>query len=224
VGLPFIKTEESVVILRIFGKKIDAGHLFKVTFLLSLAIHLIIVSSYFIKSYTGSSDGPMLSSAIDLDIVDIDLEIPLELLGGTGSPAPVEKQEWVEGKKKVGDDPEMEEVNTNKVSGDGTDKDGFLFSFNGDRPPTPIINFDLRRFYPESAKAANVLEYTVTVLVQVDEKGELMSAVIASGAAMYGFNEAALKVVNRVRFTPGYKSGKPVKMAHYLPIRFVLEN
>jgi protein TonB len=41
---------------------------------------------------------------------------------------------------------------------------------------------------------------------------------------MYGVNEAALKVVKRARFLSRYKSGKPVKMAHYLPIRFVLEN
>jgi protein TonB len=122
------------------------------------------------------------------------------------------------------DGAKMEDVNTNKISGDGTDPDGYLFSFNGDKPPSAIIDFDLRRYYPPEAKSANVLEYTVTVLVQVDEKGKLMGASIASGQAMYGFNEAALKVVNRARFYPGYKDGKPVRMAHHLAIRFVLEN
>jgi len=215
---------ESVVILSLLGRKINAGSLFKMAFLISLSIHVIVVSVYLIKNYAVGSDVSVINSAIDLREIDIDMDIPPELLGGISSPAPVEKQEWIEGKKKTGGDPEMEDVSTNKVSGDGTDKDGYLFSFNGDRPPSPIIDFDLKRYYPDAAKAASILEYTVTVLVQIDEKGKLMSASIASGQAMYGFNDAALKVVHRARFAPGYKSGKPVRMAHYLPIRFVLEN
>ena len=215
---------ESLVILNLFGRKISVGSLFKASLVMSLTIHIIAASAYMVKTYVFGSSDSIISSAMDLRPIEIDMDIPLELLGGTSSPAPVEKQEWLEGKKKTGDDPEMEDVNTNKVSGDGTDKDGYLFSFNGDRPPTPIIDFELRRYYPEAAKAANILEYTVTILVQIDERGKLMSASIASGQAMYGFNDAALKVVNRARFVPGYKEGKPVKMVHYLPIRFVLEN
>ena len=216
--------DESLVILSLFGRKINVGSLFKTSLAISLSIHVVVVSAYLIKNYAFGGNTDIISSVMDLRPIEIDMDIPPELLGGISSPAPVEKQEWLEGKKKTGDDPEMEEVNTNKVSGDGTDKDGYLFSFNGDRPPSPIIDFDLRRYYPEAAKAANILEYTVTVLVQIDEKGKLMSASIASGQAMYGFNEAALKVIHRARFAPGYKEGKPVKMAHHLPIRFVLEN
>ena len=50
-----------------------------------------------------------------------------------------------------------------------------------------------------------------------------MNAWIVSGQDMYGFNDAALRLVKKIRFTPGYKDEKPVKMAHYLPIRFILE-
>jgi protein TonB len=39
------------------------------------------------------------------------------------------------------------------------------------------------------------------VLVQIDENGSLISANIASGKAPYGFNEQALKVVKRMRFS-----------------------
>ena len=216
--------DESAVILNLFGRKINAGSLFKTSLVISLSIHIIIISAYMIKNYAFGSGADIINSAIELRPVEIDMDIPPELLGGTSSPAPVEKQEWVEGKKKTGGDPEKEDIDMNRVSGDGTDKDGYLFSFNGDRPPSPIIDFDLRRYYPDAARAANVLEYTVTVLVQVDEKGKLMSASVASGQAMYGFNDAALRVVQRARFAPGYKAGKPVKMAHHLPIRFVLEN
>ncbi|MCL2025603.1 MAG: energy transducer TonB [Leptospirales bacterium] len=215
---------ESLIILSLFGRDIRVGSLFRVGLIISLSIHIVVASAYIVKTYVFGSGVGIVSSAMDLRPIEIDMDIPPELLGGRSSPAPVEKQEWVEGQKKTGDDPETEDVSMNKVSGDGTDKDGYLFSFNGDRPPTAIINFDLRRYYPEAAKAANILEYTVTVLVQIDEKGKLISASIASGQAMYGFNDAALKVVNRARFAPGYKEGKPVKMVHHLPIRFILEN
>lgn len=216
--------DDSLVIIRIFGHDITAKRLFLVCFVFSLVLHLIAFSVYLVDKYVSFANNYMVNSAYDLRPIDIDMDIPPELFGGSTTPAPVEKQEWVEGKKKEGADPEMDDVNTNKISGDGTDPDGYLFSFKGDRPPSAIIDFDLRRYYPAAAKSANVLEYTVTVLVQISETGKLMGSSVASGQAMYGFNEAALKVVNRARFYPGYKNGKPVKMAHYLAIRFVLEN
>jgi protein TonB len=85
------------------------------------------------------------------------------------------------------------------------------------------VDFDLRNYYPAEAKSANVKEYQVTVLVQIDESGSLITANIASGKAPYGFNEQAIKAVKRMRFTPGYKDGRRVKMAHYLPVTFALE-
>lgn len=216
--------DDSLVIIRVFGRDVSAKRLFLVCLMFSFFLHFVGLSVYVIKNYANFGSDDFINSAYDLAPVEIDMDIPPELLGGTTTPAPVEKQEWIEGKNKDGVDPEMDDVNTNKISGDGTDADGYLFSFNGDRPPSAIIDFDLRRYYPAAAKSANVLEYTVTVLVQISEAGALMGASIASGQAMYGFNEAALKVVNRARFYPGYKDGKPVKMAHYLAIRFVLEN
>ena len=215
--------DQSLVIVRVFGREVNVGKLFRACLIFSFAIHFIFFSVYLIKTYVHFGD-EYISSAYDLEPVEIDMDIPPELIGGSTTPAPVEKQEWVEGKNKFGDDPELDDTNTNKISGDGTDPDGYLFSFNGDKPPTAIIDFDLKRYYPAAARSANVLEYTVTVLVQVSEAGKLVSAKIVSGQAMYGFNEAALKVVNRARFYPGYKSGKPVKMAHHMAIRFTLEN
>ena len=156
--------------------------------------------------------------------VDVDFEdIPPELIGGTSTPAAVEKQEWVEGSNKDADDVEEEDINLNAVSGDGTDKDGFLFSFNGDKPPTPIIDFDLKKYFPKAARDANVTSKTVVLMVQVDADGRLITARVVSGKAGYGFNEAALKVVHRIRFSPGYVKGRPTKMVHRLPIQFVLE-
>ncbi|MGL4368420.1 MAG: energy transducer TonB [Spirochaetota bacterium] len=188
-----------------------------------MLVHTGFISGYFAAKHW-PTESIMLANGMDMPPAEIELDIPPELIGGTSSPAPVDKQEWVEGKKKTGDDPDQEDINTNQISGDGTDRDGYLFSFNGDKKPSIIADFDLRQYFPLAAKEANVTQFSVTVLVQVDEQGRLVSASVASGPAPYGFNDAALKIVHRARFSPGYKAGHPVKMAHWQDISFVLED
>jgi protein TonB len=214
--------DESLII-HIKKRKIRIKHLFRVSIAVSLCVHLVIAGPYFVARFANASVDENMVNGFELERPDLELDIPPELIGGDSSPAHVDKQEWVEGTKKDGDDPEDKEINTNQISGDGTDKDGYLFSFNGDTPPRAIVDFDLRQYYPEEAKSANIREYQITVLVQIDENGGLISSNIASGKAPYGFNEQALKAVKRMRFSPGYKSGKRVKMAHYLPVTFTLE-
>jgi len=213
--------DESIII-QIKNHRILIKHLFRLCLIISFLIHFVAAGSYFITNGLPTSTIG-LENAMNLERPDFEIDIPPELIGGDSNPAPVEKQEWVEGSSKTGADPEEKEINTNQISGDGTDKDGYLFSFNGDMPPKPIIDFDLRQYYPAEAKSANIKEYQVTVLVQIDEIGSLISVNIASGKAPYGFNESALKAVKRMRFSPGYKKGQRVKMAHYLPITFRLE-
>ncbi len=191
--------------------------------LISLLAHVIVASGYFFSGSGMAAETLAFQNSMDLERPDIEIDIPAELIGGDSRPAPVEKQEWIEGTRKDGPDPEEKDINTNQISGDGTDKDGYLFSFNGDAPPRAIVDFDLRQYYPREALEAEIREYQVTVLVQIDENGSLVSASIMSGKAPYGFNEQALKAVKRMRFTPGYKSGKRVKMAHYLPVTFTLD-
>ncbi|MBE7413585.1 MAG: energy transducer TonB [Leptospiraceae bacterium] len=199
-------------------KKTD---LFKLCIFLSLFLHL----SGFLAYYIATLPVDISSDDLKIENIEVDFnEIPPELIGGKSSPAPVEKQEWVEGKNKNADDPSDEDINPNAVSGNGTDKDGYLFSYNGDKQPTPIIDFDLKQFFPAQAKAANITSKTVVVLIQVEEDGKLTSAKIVSGKAGYGFDEAAIKIVNMARFSPGYLGGKPVKMSHRLPISFVLDD
>jgi len=202
-------------------KKIIQNNLFGSMLFLSIFLHFSLYAAYYISTIIESQE--IDSESVKQD-VDVNFEeIPPELIGGTSSPAPVEKQEWVEGKNKNGDDPIDDDINVNAVSGNGTDKDGYLFSFNGDKVPTPIIDFDLKQFFPAAAKAANITEKTVVVLVQIDETGALKSAKIASGKAGYGFDEAAIKIINLARFSPGYIAGKPVKMSHRVPINFTLD-
>lgn len=213
--------DESVII-HIRNHRILIKHLFRASLVISLLLHFTFAGSYFIRNGLPKSTIG-LESGIDLERPDFEIDIPPELIGGDSSPAHVDKDEWIEGSSKTGIDPVEKEINTNRISGDGTDKDGYLFSFNGDMVPRAIVDFDLRQYYPAEAKSADIKEYQVTVLVQIDENGSLISANIASGKAPYGFNDAALKAVKRMRFSPGYKSGKRVKMAHYLPVTFTLE-
>ncbi len=201
--------------------KIRKTDLFKLCLYISIFLHLTGFLSYYIATL------PVEISSDDVKVENMDIdfnEIPPELIGGTSSPAPVEKQEWVEGKNKNADDPSDEDINPNAVSGNGTDKDGYLFSYNGDKVPTARIDFDLKQFFPPAAKAANITNKVVVVLIQVEEDGKLTSAKIVSGKAGYGFDEAALKIVNLARFSPGYIAGKPVKMSHRLPVQFTLDD
>jgi protein TonB len=194
--------------------------LFRLCLIFSITLHGLGYAAYFIGNMPG---GEVESSELKIENVEVDFEdIPPELIGGTSSPAAVEKKEWIEGSGEGQDAPD-DDVNFNALSGDGTDRDGYLYSFNGDRPPTPIIDFDLRQYFPREAKFANISSKTVVLRIQVDEAGKLKSARVVSGRAGYGFDEAAMKVIHRVRFAPGYVKGKPTKMAHELPIRFVLE-
>lgn len=204
-------------------KRIKKFGVFRFSLIASLLLHLTIYAGYLIATYTV----PQEPEEVDISDMEIDFEeIPPELLGGTTSPAPVEKQEWVEGKSKdkSKDAPDDSDINPNKLSGTGTDKDGYLYSYNGDRPPTPIIDFDLRDYFPDSAKAAGISNKTIVVMVQIDDKGNLQGARIVSGKGGYGFDEAALQIVRRARFAPGYLEGKPTRMAHRLPINFTLED
>ncbi len=204
------------------------GNLFAFCLGASLFVHLTSYGIYLLFTAERVINSDDLSKApVEVDFEDIpeDLppDVPPELLGGDSNPAPVEKQDWVEGSGKDAPDAVEEDVAFNAISGTGTDKDGFLYSFSGDAPPTPIIDFDLKKYFPREAKLANITEKRVALQVQVDERGVLRSARIISRKSGYGFDEAAMKVIRMVRFRPGYHKGKPVKMNHELTIRFVLE-
>lgn len=124
----------------------------------------------------------------------------------------IQLQEWVE--KKINFNTDYDYIDTEVIFANGSDSS---------RPPLPIVEFDLKPFFPIEAKEANITEKTVVVLVQIDEIGQLKSAKIASGKAGYGFDEAALRIINKARFSPGYLNGKPVKMQHRIPINFTLD-
>ncbi|TGM58654.1 energy transducer TonB [Leptospira adleri] len=204
-------------------QKILKFGLFKFCLIASFVLHSVTIGAYFIATYIPDSE--ISSDDLAAQDVEVDLEeIPPELIGGTSSPAPVEKQDWVEGSNQNADDPIDEDLNPNALSGNGTDKDGFLFSYNGDKTPTPIIDFDLRDFFPAQAKSAGIVSKQVIVIVQIDEQGNLQGAKVASGKAGFGFDEAAIKIVKMARWSPGYVQGRPTRMSHRVPISFNLED
>jgi protein TonB len=206
-------------IIKSLRRGVSALGLFRMCVLVSLILHLSTYTAYRIAARPSE----VRSEGLNLDKVEVDFEyIPPELIGGGGSPAPVEKREWIEGTSRKGPDAADEDFDFNAVSGDGTDRDGYLFSFNGDRPPVPCIDFDLARYFPRAAKDANITSGTVILQVQVDEFGRLNGARVVSQRAGYGFDEAALTVIKLARFSPGLQKGRPVKMTHKIPVRFVL--
>ncbi len=218
--------------LRIFHRvrqKIRSMDLFQLCLTISILFHAVASGAYFISNMPSFSDDEdrLIDAAnikmknVDVDFIDMPSSVPL---GGDTNPAPVDKEEWIEGTGKDKPDAESTDVDINKLSGDGTDKDGYMFADLSDHPPIPIIDFDLNKYFPQAARSANITRKTVLLQMQINEDGSIKSAKIVSPPAEYGFDEAAMKVVARLRFRPGKISGKAVKMLLRVPITFVLED
>ncbi|TGK33837.1 energy transducer TonB [Leptospira gomenensis] len=109
-----------------------------------------------------------------------------------------------------------------ELNAPGSDSEGYLYSYNGDRMPKPSIQFDLSEYFPLEARQAGIQERMVVVIVQIDEEGNLRGAKIGSEKIGFGFDEAALKIVERATWQPGILNGKPIKMHHRVPVIFRL--
>jgi protein TonB len=208
-------------------RKIRQTDIFKLCLSISILFHSAVCGAYLISTLPSNNDGTIYdaknfkASNADVDFIDIP---PAELFGGSSNPAPVEKKEWIEGAGKNAPDADNSDLNINRISGTGTDPDGYLSSDLGDHPPIPMIDFDLNRFFPPEAKSANIRRKTVILHMQIDEDGSIKSAKISSPPSGYGFDQAVMKVIHKIRFKPGRVDGKSVKMFMRLPITFVLED
>ena len=74
--------------------------------------------------------------------------------------------------------------------------------------------------YPQEAYDAGV-QGRVYVQFVVDENGRARDLKIAKGLPL-GCNEAALRAVERARFTPGRLGGRPVKVRHTVFVNFTI--
>jgi|SRR5271157_816704 len=212
----------------ILMRRIRQFDIFKLCLAASIILHGAAYGAYYLSTLPEFDGDSKVYDAknfhqqnMDVDFIDLP---PPNLLIDSSNPAPVKKEEWIEGTGRDAKDAENSDTNINRISGEGTDPDGYLSSALGDRPPLPVIDFDLNRYFPAQARSANITRKTVVVSLQINEDGAIRSVRIVSRPAGYGFDEAALKVVHKIRFRPGYVGGRPVKMFMNLPITFVLED
>ncbi len=210
-------------------KNFKKADLFRRCLSISFSVHIIIVGIYYISGMPAFSSGSAEvfdSKDISFKNTEVDfIDLPASvMLGGDTNPAPVQKEEWIEGAGKNKSDAGNTDVNINKLSGTGTDPDGYMFADLADHPPVPIIDFDPDEFFPKAAKSANINRSTVVVEVQVNENGSVNNFKVLSAASAYGFDEAANKVLSRMRFRPGKLNGRAVKMLARLPIVFTLQD
>jgi periplasmic protein TonB len=209
-------------------KKIRRVDIFRLCLAVSIILHGGAYGAYYLSTLPEfGGDGKVYdaknykSKNVDVDFIDVP---PPNLLIDSSNALRVKKEEWIEGTGRDAKDAENTDTNVNRISGEGTDPDGYLSSAFGDRAPVPVIDFDLNRYFPAQARSANITRKTVVIRLQINEDGAIRSVRIVSPPAGYGFDEAALKVIHKIRFRPGYVSGRPVKMFMNLPITFVLED
>jgi len=74
--------------------------------------------------------------------------------------------------------------------------------------------------YPLQAKSLGV-QGVVYVQFIVNEEGKVEKPIIIKKLGA-GCDEEALRVLKKVKFTPGYDKGKAVKVRFTLPVRFML--
>ncbi len=193
-------------------------NLFGLMLFFSSFIHVSAYAALYIATNT-DLDSINIHEDIDLNFEDI----PSTLNNNASKPTPVKVKDWIETEKGIKEDSIEENIDLNALSGNGIDKDGYQIPQNAQRAPTPIIDFDLKQFFPTAAMTANITNKTVILSVQIDETGTLKSAKIVSSKIGYGFEEAAIKIIHKAKFLPGYAKGKPVKMTHRIPIHFTLD-
>ncbi|OGU18734.1 MAG: hypothetical protein A2059_00190 [Ignavibacteria bacterium GWA2_55_25] len=74
--------------------------------------------------------------------------------------------------------------------------------------------------YPEIARRAGI-QGTVYVEVFIDERGDVVKAIVKKGIGA-GCDESAIAAVKKTKFRPGIQGGKPAKVRLAIPIRFRL--
>ena len=84
------------------------------------------------------------------------------------------------------------------------------------RPPLPY-----RRLRPEYTPAAELygIEATIDILVEIDEKGKVLSTVISRWAG-FGLDESVEKTVRAMQWRPASRAGKPFPMRVLLRYNF----
>lgn len=97
------------------------------------------------------------------------------------------------------------------------------YNISPETVPVPVVNFNMQDFFPEEGRKKFVGTQIIYLDCFIDEAGTANRGEIISGPEPYGFNEAALEVIQRIYFHPGKTGEKPIKSKHRVPIAFSLE-
>ncbi len=118
---------------------------------------------------------------------------------------------------------EGEEIELNKITeetGNGTTNIKRFFSINDVTIP-PKFLYQIKPEYPEGARI-NGIEAEVIAEVKIDENGNIKDIrIIKTGG--FGFDEAVIKALQKSKFSPAIKDGKPVPVTVKIPFRFKIE-
>ncbi|MDZ7318807.1 MAG: TonB family protein [candidate division KSB1 bacterium] len=93
-----------------------------------------------------------------------------------------------------------------------------------DKPPLPVGGFQALQqnlVYPESARKAGV-QGQVTVQVEFDEAGNIVSTKLLTAMENQECNDAAIAAIKSVKWHPAEAKGKPVPARIAVPIRYNL--
>jgi TonB family protein len=86
---------------------------------------------------------------------------------------------------------------------------------------TPRIVRAVSPAYPPIALSQRI-QTTIFVSVLISERGDVADVKVLKGDKRFGFEDAALRAVRAIRFTPPTKDGKRVKTWFAIPIKFTL--
>lgn len=76
--------------------------------------------------------------------------------------------------------------------------------------------------YPEIARKAGI-EGDVTILALISKQGEILQTRVVKSLGNNGCDEAAIKAIKSVKWTPAYQRDRPVQVWLSVPIKFRLK-
>ena len=106
------------------------------------------------------------------------------------------------------------------ASGGSSERNAPPVYYGYDTPPRALKTLEPE--YPEVAKNAG-LEGTVVINLNLDERGRILRAWVASSNASDILVSAALDAAYQFEFTPGLLRGSPIRSTVAIPIRFSLK-
>ena len=90
----------------------------------------------------------------------------------------------------------------------------------GNGVTAPALTYKVEPEYSEEARNAH-LQGVVVLYVEVDEEGKAINPRVVRSLGL-GLDEKAIEAVGKWKFRPGYKDGKPVRVAATIEVNFRL--